>query len=85
MNNEKTSQFELLERIEREVRSVLNLKNKLSFSENLENKGLDSLNSVKLIISLEAMFNITIKDEEMKMENILTIYKINKLINDKLS
>lgn len=85
MDNEETSQFDFLERIEREVRSILNLKNKLSFSENLDNKGLDSMNSVKLIISLEAMFNITITDEEMEMENILTIDKINKLINDKLS
>ncbi|MGC6587630.1 acyl carrier protein [Paenibacillus sp. Dod16] len=85
MNNEETSQFDFLERIEREVRSILNLKNKLSFSENLDNKGLDSMNSVKLIISLEAMFNITITDEEMEMDNILTIDKINKLISDKLS
>lgn len=85
MNSEEISELELLESIEKEVRSVLNLNNELDFSEKLDNKGLDSMNSVRLVIALEAKFNIAITDEEMRMENILTIYKISELINNKLS
>lgn len=48
-----------------------------------EDLGIDSLDSVEIVIALESEFDITIEDDEIK--TLVTVGDIVKLINSKLN
>ena len=57
----------------------------LSNSSNLFSLGLDSVNSMELLIKLQDTFNIKFKRNEINLENFQNITTITKLIDEKQS
>lgn len=49
-------------------------------TDDLEELGLDSLNCISLIISIENYFDIEISDEDLGMQHVSSISKICELI-----
>lgn len=52
----------------------------LQLEDDLRSFGLDSLKSVQLIVELEEMLGITFDDEEIMLENFVTVKSINELV-----
>lgn len=80
--------MELREQIAAVISEVLNadfeeIKN-ISGDETLNRIGVDSVNFIDVIISLEDKFNITFDDEELLLQNLNTINKLYKIISEKL-
>ena len=48
--------------------------------DDLRDWGLDSLNSIDVIVALESEFDIAIEDEDLLIDNFNTIEKIIKLV-----
>ncbi len=46
--------------------------------------GMDSLNSIDIIVSIEQEFDINFIEEELLIENINTIKKLNTFVEQKL-
>lgn len=74
--------------IQEKITKLLNeiLKNNITNDkeQDLTMVGLDSLNSVALILELEEEFNIEFDDEELLFENFSTINKIHLQVKRKL-
>ncbi|MFF2154439.1 acyl carrier protein [Paenibacillus chitinolyticus] len=67
------------------IHQVLQNNNDISFNDDLSYLGMDSFNSVKLIVKLEEVFDITFDDEELLFENFSTINKILECVKSKLN
>lgn len=55
----------------------------LDYETDLRTEGLDSLNTIKLIVNLEVEFEIQIDDQDLLVENFSTINKIFILLSEK--
>lgn len=80
--------MEIKEKIAAQIASVLRIdieqvKN-ISEDENLNRIGIDSINFIEIIISLEDEYNIAFEDEELLLENLNTVNKLYKIISDKV-
>lgn len=80
--------METKEQIVSVIASALNLETELvngtSGDDNLSRVGVDSVNFIEIIISLEDKFNIVFDDEELLLDNLNTLNKLEKVINEKL-
>ncbi|WP_144502486.1 acyl carrier protein [Bacillus thuringiensis] len=65
------------------VQDILETKKNFDSSEDLSGSGMDSINSINLIVELEDMFNITFGDEELLFDNFSNIEKIVKQVISK--
>lgn len=72
--------------IRRALADVLNIENISEFSQqdNLENVGLDSINFVMLIVTLEDVLDIQISENKLEYKNFQTIEKILKVIEEQI-
>lgn len=81
--------LEMKEKIARIIGMVLELapeqmKN-IRGDEDLVELGLDSLNAIEVIVNLESEFNIQVEDEDLLLNNISTIEKLQKLVEKYLA
>ncbi|OPX44998.1 acyl carrier protein [Ruminiclostridium hungatei] len=80
--------MELTERIENIITSVLKMEpekiKEISQDETLNRIGVDSVNFIEIVISLEDEFGIAFEDDELLLQNLNTINKLQKIIGDKL-
>ncbi|PFL57259.1 phosphopantetheine-binding protein [Bacillus cereus] len=67
------------------VKEILECNDELSIGDNLGELGLDSLNTVTLIVELEEQFNITFEDEELLFDNFSTLEKICTITERKIN
>lgn len=72
--------------IRRALADVLNIENisEISQQDNLENVGLDSINFVMLIVTLEDVLDIQISENKLVYKNFQTIEKILKVIEEQI-
>lgn len=72
--------------IRRALADVLNIENisEISQQDNLENVGLDSINFVMLIVTLEDVLDIQISENKLEYKNFQTIEKILKVIEKQI-
>ncbi len=72
--------------IRRALADVLNIENisEISQQDNLENVGLDSINFVMLIVTLEDVLDIQISENKLEYKNFQTIEKILKVIEEQI-
>ena len=81
--------MELAERIENIILTVLKIEpeiiKKLSPDESLNRIGVDSVNFIEIVISLEEEFNIAFEDDELLLQNLNTINKLKTIISNKLN
>lgn len=66
---------------------VLNIDNisSITVKDSLEDKGLDSINFVTLIVMLEDAFDIQISEDKLEYKNFQTIEKILKVIEESVN
>ncbi|ACL76837.1 acyl carrier protein [Ruminiclostridium cellulolyticum] len=80
--------MEIKEQIVSVIASVLNIEpgqiNCVSEDENLNRVGVDSVNFIEIIIGLEDKLNIVFDDEELLLDNLNTLKKLEKVISQKL-
>lgn len=76
----KSTDFLFLTKVEDIVRVELNINGELQNHEDLTTYGLDSMITVKLIVEFEEAFDITFEDEDLLVNNFVTISKITSLI-----
>lgn len=80
--------MELAERIENIILTVLKIEpeiiKELSPDETLNRIGVDSVNFIEIVISLEEEFNIAFEDDELLLQNLNTINKLKNVISNKL-
>jgi len=80
--------MELVERIEKIITDVLKIEpgtiKEISRDDTLNRIGVDSVNFIEIVISLEDEFNITFEDEELLLQNLNTINKLKNVITQKL-
>lgn len=81
--------MELAERIENIILTVLKIEpeiiKELSPDETLNRIGVDSVNFIEIVISLEEEFNIAFEDDELLLQNLNTINKLKNVISNKLN
>ncbi len=81
--------MELTERIENIILTVLKIDpeiiKELSPDESLNRIGVDSVNFIEIVISLEEEFNIAFEDDELLLQNLNTINKLKNIISNKLN
>ncbi len=81
--------MELAERIENIILTVLKIEpeiiKELSPDETLNRIGVDSVNFIEIVISLEEEFNIAFEDDELLLQNLNTINKLKSIISNKLN
>lgn len=81
--------MELAERIENIILTVLKIEpeiiKELSPDETLNRIGVDSVNFIEIVISLEEEFNIAFEDDELLLHNLNTINKLKSIISNKLN
>ena len=72
--------------IRRALADVLNIENisEISQQDNLENVGLDSINFVMFIVTLEDVLDIQISENKLVYKNFQTIEKILKVIEEQI-
>lgn len=72
--------------IRRALADVLNIENisEISQQDNLGNVGLDSINFVMLIVTLEDVLDIQISENKLEYKNFQTIEKILKVIEEQI-
>lgn len=72
--------------IRRALADVLNIENisEILQQDNLENVGLDSINFVMLIVTLEDVLDIQISENKLEYKNFQTIEKILKVIEEQI-
>lgn len=73
--------------IRQALTDVLNINDvsSLSLQDSLEDRGLDSINFVTLIVMLENSFGIQIPEDKFEYKNFQSIEKILKIIGDLLN
>ena|SRR5690554_4960201 len=47
--------------------------------------GLDSIKTIRLVVELETIFDITIEDDDLVIENFSTLSKIVEMVNSKIN
>lgn len=72
---------EIEELVRKSLETILNIDN-IDENESLLDIGLDSLNTVRLVVMLEEIFDITIEIEKLVEENFRTINIIVDLIKE---
>ncbi len=81
--------MELEEKIENIILTVLKIQpeiiRELSPDETLNRIGVDSVNFIEIVISLEEEFNIAFEDDELLLQNLNTINKLKRIISNKLN
>lgn len=81
--------MELAERIENIILTVLKIEpeiiKELSPDETLNRIGVDSVNFIEIVISIEEEFNIAFEDDELLLQNLNTINKLKSIISNKLN
>jgi acyl carrier protein len=78
------NETEILSQMERKIRELLSLEQELGENDNLEDKGLDSVHSMQLIIELEKLFDIEFDDDDLILDNFSTIKEIYQIVSTKL-
>ncbi|WP_024831902.1 acyl carrier protein [Ruminiclostridium josui] len=80
--------MEVKEQIIAVIASALNIEteqiNSISEDENLNRIGVDSVNFIEIIINLEDKLNIVFDDEELLLDNLNTLNKLEKVVSQKL-
>ncbi|AEY64970.1 acyl carrier protein [Clostridium sp. BNL1100] len=80
--------MEIKEQIIAVIASALNIEteqvNSISVDENLNRVGVDSVNFIEIIISLEDRLHIVFDDEELLLDNLNTLNKLEKVVSQKL-
>ncbi len=80
--------MEIKEQIIAVIASVLNIETEqvssISADENLNRVGVDSVNFIQIIIGLEDNLHIVFDDEELLLDNLNTLNKLENVINQKL-
>ncbi|QHE59807.1 acyl carrier protein [Rossellomorea vietnamensis] len=66
------------------VKEILQIDN-IALDENLKGLGLDSLNTVNLILALEDSFQIELLDEDLEPDNFSCINTVKSLVKRKLT
>lgn len=61
------------------ISSIIGMKDILP-DEQLKDKGVNSLNMLLILASIEEQFNIKIPDSEMKMSNFETVREIDEML-----
>jgi len=51
----------------------------------LFNVGLDSIKTIRLVVELETVFDITIEDDDLVIENFSTLSKITDMVSNKIN
>ncbi len=76
----------MIEEIKEILKSILdNIDiNQIKEEDNLYSIGLDSLNVINLIVSIESKYNIKFDDEDIELKNWKNISTIKNIINKKL-
>ncbi|EMS70587.1 acyl carrier protein [Ruminiclostridium cellobioparum] len=81
--------MELEEKIENIILNVLKIQpeiiKELSPDETLNRIGVDSVNFIEIVISLEEEFNIAFEDDELLLQNLNTVNKLKSVISNKLN
>lgn len=81
--------MEIVERIENTISNILNIEpekiREISRDETLNRIGVDSVNFIEVVISLEDEFNVEFEDDELLLQNLNTINKLTNIIKQKLS
>lgn len=67
------------------IKEILEFNKEIDLDESLGKIGLDSLNSVSLIVMLEDRFDIMFNDSELVFENFLTVNKIIETVQNKVT
>ncbi len=57
----------------------------MSKDQNLSTAGMDSLNSIDIVLSIEENFGINFSDEELLLQNLNTINKLHQIVEQKTS
>lgn len=70
--------------ISNRVVEILKVNRKIEENDNLKDLGLDSLNTLELIIRIEDIFSITFEDKEFIVDNFNTISKIERMVKNKI-
>ena len=80
--------MEIKEQIIAVIASALNIEpeqiNSISVDENLNRVGVDSVNFIEIIISLEDKLHIVFDDEELLLDNLNTLNKLENVVSQKL-
>ncbi len=80
--------MEIKEQIVSVIASALNIETEqvssMPADENLNRVGVDSVNFIEIIISLEDTLHITFDDEELLLDNLNTLNKLETVISQKL-
>ncbi len=80
--------MELVERIKNIISTVLKVDkekiDEISQDETLNRVGVDSVNFIEIVVSLEEEFNIAFEDDELLLQNLNTINKLQTIIAGKL-
>ncbi|MEN1987484.1 acyl carrier protein [Paenibacillus hubeiensis] len=74
-----TSQ-ELITAVKSKVASELAIEEAFNDDADLTNYGLDSMSTVRMLVSLEEEFQVTFEDEDLLLENFRTVLKIAQLL-----
>jgi acyl carrier protein len=57
----------------------------MSKDQNLSTVGMDSLNSIDIVLGIEENFGISFTDEELLLQNLNTINKLKQIVEQKSS
>ncbi len=80
--------MEIKEQIVSVIASALNIETEqvssMPADENLNRVGVDSVNFIEIIIRLEDTLHITFDDEELLLDNLNTLNKLETVISQKL-
>lgn len=67
------------------LREILGISDcEIAMEDDLGTMGLDSIKSIRLVVELEALFDVEFGDEELLFENFSTLHKIMKRIQNKM-
>ncbi|MCD1258895.1 acyl carrier protein [Paenibacillus athensensis] len=65
--------------ITRLVQQIIKNEN-FAYRDNLEMYGLDSVHTIRIAVELETVFDITIPDDELLLNNFISIEKMDYLV-----
>ncbi|WP_418038475.1 acyl carrier protein [Paenibacillus xylanilyticus] len=71
---------ELITAVKFKVASELAIKEAFNDDADLTHYGLDSMSTVRMLVSLEEEFQVTFEDEDLLLENFRTVIKIAQLL-----
>lgn len=81
--------MDIKEKITQTIACVLSLDpesiNNMSEDQTLNSMGMDSLNSIDVVLSLEDEFGISFTEDELLLQNLNTINKLKQIIEQKLA